>query len=129
MTNVVNVRRRFGANGTLSRLLTGFLLAGVAAATAQSQPAGPSRTPRFSVEEATIADLHRAIQHGQTTCRAIVESYIERARAYNGVCTQLVTRDGKPVSVATGPVRGGSRVAFPTATMAIASTLPKVEEY
>src|SRR5439155_23251933 len=47
----------------------------------------------FRVEEATIADLHRAIQQGETTCKAIVQAYIERARAYNGTCTQLVTRD------------------------------------
>src|SRR5262252_2086368 len=128
MTLVVNVRRSFSASGATGRLVTGLLLAGVAAA-AQSQPSGPSRAPRFRIEEATIADVHRAIQQGQTTCRAIVESYIERARAYNGTCTQLVTRDGKPVPAAAGPVRTGSRVSFPTSTLAIASVLPKFEDY
>ncbi len=128
MTKVVNARRASAIN-TAVRLFTGFLLAGVAAAAAQSPPAGPPRTSRFSVEEATIADVHRAIQHGQTTCRAIVESYVERARAYNGVCTQLMTRDGMPVQAAAGPVRAGSRVTFPTSTTPIASVLPKIEEY
>ena len=128
MTKVSDVRRIFAATGTTARLFTGLLVAGVAAA-AQSQPAGPPRTPRFNVEEATIADVHRAIQQGQTTCRAIVESYIERARAYNGVCAQLMTRDGTPVPAATGPVRAGSRVSFPTSTTAIASVLPRIDEY
>src|SRR5689334_15162055 len=128
MTTVVDVRRGFKAHGTTGRLVTGLLLAGATAA-AQSEPARPSRASRFSVEEATIADVHRAIRRGQTTCRAIVESYLERARAYNGTCAQLMTRDGKPVPAATGPVRAGSRVTFPTSTMAVSSVLPKIEEY
>src|SRR6266851_5110363 len=66
----------------------------------------------FRVEEATIADLHRAIQQGETTCRAIVQTYIERARAYNGTCTQLVTRDGAPVTAGAGAVRAGSATSF-----------------
>ena len=128
MTTVIDVRRAFAATGTTARLFAGLLLAGVAAA-AQSQPPGRPRTPRFNVEEATIADVHRAIQQGQTTCRAIVESYIERARAYNGVCAQLMTRDGASVPAATGPVRAGSRVTFPTSTTGIGSVLPKIDEY
>ena len=38
-----------------------------------------------------------AIKSGQTSCRAIVQAYIERAKAYNGTCTALVTADGKPI--------------------------------
>jgi amidase len=128
MTKVVDARRGFTAGGTTGRLFMGLLLAGVAA-TAQSQRPGPPRTVRFHVEEATIVDVHRAIQQGQTTCRGIVESYIDRARAYNGTCAQLVTRDSKQVPAAAGPVRAGSRVTFPTSTMAITSVLPKIEEY
>ena len=45
-----------------------------------AQPSGP-----FRLEEATIADVHRAIQQGQITCRGLVQAYIDRARAYNGV--------------------------------------------
>ena len=115
-------------SGTIGRLLTAVLLASAAAA-AQSQTSRVPRTSRFHVEEATIADVHRAIQQEQTTCRAIVESYIERARAYNGPCTQLVTRDGAAVPAAAGPVRAGARVSFHTSTTAIASVLPKFEEY
>ena len=96
---------------------------------AQRSDATPRVPSRFHVEEATIADLHRAIQQGETTCRAVVESYVERARAYNGACTQLVTRDGNPILPTTGPVRAGAPVSFPTSTMSVASVLPTFEAY
>jgi hypothetical protein len=38
----------------------------------------------FQLEEATIADLHRAIRAGETTLGALVQRYIDRARAYSG---------------------------------------------
>src|SRR5712692_4672729 len=83
----------------------------------------------FRVEEATIADLHRAIQQGETTCRAIVQTYIERARAYNGTCTQLVTRDGATIAAQAGIVRAGSATSFPASTTAVGSVLPRFDEY
>src|SRR5688572_21759114 len=43
----------------------------------------------FRIEEASISDMHRAIQSGQVTCTDIVQAYIERAKAYNGTCTAL----------------------------------------
>ena len=45
----------------------------------------------FGFEEATIEELHAAIQAGRTNCVALVGHYIERARAYNGVESRLVT--------------------------------------
>jgi len=46
----------------------------------------------FHVEEATIADMHAAIQSGETTCTEIIQQYIARAKVYNnGLCTALVT--------------------------------------
>src|SRR3972149_6885890 len=47
---------------------------------------------RFQLEEATITDVHRAIQAGQLTCRGLVQAYIDRAKAYNGVSDRLGTR-------------------------------------
>jgi len=45
---------------------------------------GPAPEPaRFSVEEATIADLHAALDAGRATCRQIVESYLDRIDAYD----------------------------------------------
>mgnify|MGYP003352579215 CR=1 FL=1 len=59
----------------------------------------------FQLEEATIGELHAAIQRGQITCVEVVQRYIARVRAYNGVSSMLVTQDGAPVAPATGTVR------------------------
>ncbi len=48
---------------------------------------------QFHLMEATIPDVHRAIQEGQITCRGLVQAYVNRARAYNGTCNALVTED------------------------------------
>src|SRR5262245_19802633 len=84
---------------------------------------------RFQVEEATIEDVQRAIQEGRTTCTDVVHAYLERARAYNGICTQLVTVDGKPVAPKPGVVRAGSPVRFPSATTAVSTVLPIFDQY
>jgi amidase len=39
----------------------------------------------FRLEEATIDELHQAIRAGHTTCVQVVQHYLDRARAYNGV--------------------------------------------
>jgi amidase len=83
----------------------------------------------FAVEESTIEGVHRAIQSGATTCKQIVQSYVDRARAYNGICTRLVTRDGAPVKVGLGPVRAGAPLKFPKETVAASSILPNFGEY
>lgn len=85
--------------------------------------------PRFRLEEATIADLHAAIRAGETTCVGIVEGYLARARAYNGPCSLLVTEDGAPVPEATGAVRAGAPLRFPTATVRAADLLPDLARY
>jgi Asp-tRNA(Asn)/Glu-tRNA(Gln) amidotransferase A subunit family amidase len=58
-----------------------------------------------------------------------VQAYLERASAYNGVCTQLVTSDGKASPAATGATRAGSPLRFPTKTTAASSLLPSLDEY
>jgi amidase len=83
----------------------------------------------FAVEESTIEGVHRAIQSGATTCKQIVQSYVDRARAYNGICTRLVTKDGAPVKVGPGPVRAGAPLKFPKETIAASSILPNFSEY
>ena len=62
----------------------------------------------FHLEEATIEEIHHAIQDGQISCQGLVQAYVDRARAYNGACTQLVTLDGAPIAPASGPIRAGS---------------------
>ncbi len=83
----------------------------------------------FQVEEATIAALHAAIQAGHTTCVAVVEQYLARARAYNGVASLLVTEDGARVSEAPGTVRAGKPLAFPTETVPASALFPDLDKY
>src|SRR5262245_50090844 len=61
-----------------------------------TQQQGSAQPFRFHLLEATISDVHRGIQEGQLTCRALVQAYVNRARAYNGTCNQLVTEDMAP---------------------------------
>ena len=106
-------------------------LAGAAAAavalTIAAVPAA-AQSP-FKIEEASIAGIQKAIKTGQTTCQQVVEAYIERAKAYNGTCTALVTADGKPIAPATGTVRAGAPITFPTQTVAISTIFPRYSEY
>jgi Asp-tRNA(Asn)/Glu-tRNA(Gln) amidotransferase A subunit family amidase len=83
----------------------------------------------FQIEEASIASIHAAIKSGQTTCRAVVQAYIDRAKSYNGTCTALVTADGAPIPAATGAVRAGSPITFPTSTVPVTSIFPNFKEY
>jgi Asp-tRNA(Asn)/Glu-tRNA(Gln) amidotransferase A subunit family amidase len=83
----------------------------------------------FRVEEATIAELHGAIKAGRTTCVAVVEQYLARARAYNGVASMLVTADGADIPPASGVVRAGAPLAFPTKTVAAATVFPDLDKY
>ena len=83
----------------------------------------------FQLVEATIDELHAAIQSGETTCVAVVEEYIARARAYNGMSSMLVTEDGAPVPTATGAVRAQSPIQFPTETVKASDVLPDLDQY
>lgn len=83
----------------------------------------------FRLEEATIAEVHRAIQTGQITCRGLVQAYVDRAKAYNGVSDRLVTTDGAPISPAPGTVRAGSSLKFPVETVAISTLVPDFNQY
>ena len=83
----------------------------------------------FCLEEATIDEMHRAIQAGEITVVEIVKHYIARARAYNGVSSALVTEDRKPVPPARGTVRAGAPVSFPTETVKASTILPDLDKY
>ena len=83
----------------------------------------------FPIEEATIGGIQRAIQEGETTCVQVVEAYVERARAYNGICTQLVTADGGPVAPGRGAVRAGVPIEFPSTTVPVREILPDYDDY
>ena len=89
----------------------------------------PLRAPAkpFRLEEATIDDLHRAIRSGATTVTAVVQGYLARARAYNGVASMLVTPDGAPVAAAKGVVRAGQELKFPRETVNASTILPDLD--
>ncbi len=84
---------------------------------------------RFQIEEATIDSIQSAIKSGQVTCKGVVQAYIDRAKAYNGICTAMVTPDGAPVPAVTGLVRAGVAATFPTTTRAASTFLPNLSEY
>ena len=83
----------------------------------------------FRVEEATITELHKAIREGRTTCVDVVNQYVERVRAFNGVASMLVTKDGTAVALAKGTVRGQAPLRFPTQTIKASSLLPDLDKY
>lgn len=83
----------------------------------------------FLVEETTIDSIHDAIRRGDTTCAQIVRAYLNRARAYNGICTQLVTADGGSISPGAGTVRAGVPLVFPSTTMAVSEVLQDYKDY
>ena len=83
----------------------------------------------FRVEEATIEELHQAIKAGKTTCVAVVQQYIDRVRAYNGVASMLVTADGAPIPEALGAVRAEAPLHFPTETVVATKVLPNLDNY
>ena len=88
-----------------------------------------AQNARFRLDEATIGDLHAAIQSGRTTCVDVVQHYIDRVRAYNGVASLLVTEDGMPIPEARGAVRGLSPLRFPAETVKASTILPDLHKY
>ena len=104
-------------------------LAAFAAAVLFGAGAARTASAEFTVEEATIDDIQNAIKNGDVTCQGVVQAYIDRAKAYNGVCAALVTADGKPIPEATGTTRAGSPLLFPTKTVAASSLIPSLEQY
>ncbi len=88
-----------------------------------------AQSGKFAIEEITINGLHTAIQNGDTTCKQVVQAYIDRVKAYNGACTRLVTQNGNPIEQAFGNRRTGSLVKFPTDTVAVDQVLPDLDQY
>src|SRR5580765_8707852 len=100
-----------------------------AAAVLTLVPHVASAQGQFRIEEATITDMQNAIKSGQTTCQAVVQAYINRAKAYNGSCTALVTADGAAIPPAAGAVRAGSPLKFPTKTVAVSTIFANFRDY
>jgi hypothetical protein len=71
----------------------------------------------------------RGDRPGATNVFAVVQHYLARVRAYNGVASALVTLDGAPVAEATGVVRAGAPLKFPTQTVKASIILPDLDKY
>ena len=89
----------------------------------------PSAFAQFRIEEASIAGIQSAIRSGQTSCKQVVQMYIDRAKAYNGACTELLTKDGAPIPPSMGMVRAGAPVQYPTKTAAASTVFPDLDQY
>ena len=109
----------------MNRIKSAFLLAAILSISSYTLVDKKS----FQIEESSIDELHTAIQKGKTTCVDVVQAYLERARAYNGVCTQLVTKDGASIAPVPGTVRAGQALQFPTTTVAVDKLLPDFSRY
>jgi amidase len=59
----------------------------IAVSALTAAPAGAQRST-FRLEEATIADVHRAIMARQLTTSQLVNEYLKRIAAYNGTCVK-----------------------------------------
>ena len=92
-------------------------------------PDQATQSKAFQLEEATIDQLHAAIRGGQITLVEVVQHYIKRVQGFNGVSSMLVTTDGADVPLATGTVRGGAPLKFPTKTVKASTFLPDLEKY
>jgi len=73
--------------------------------------------------------MHKAIQSGATTCKQVIEGYVARAKAYNGMCTAPVTADGGKLPRVSGAVRAGSKIKFPTDSVALGKIVPDLDQY
>jgi amidase len=67
-----------------------FAVLGIAASLLLARPTPASAAPawQFHLEEATIADVHRAIRARQITAGELVNLYFKRIEAYNGACVK-----------------------------------------
>lgn len=84
----------------------------------------------FHLQEATIDGIQGAIRAGDVTCKQVVEGYIARAKAYNGICSKLVTADGAKIpGKIMGTVRAGAPLKFPLDTIAISKQIPDFDKY
>jgi len=104
-------------------------LAGCTALLICASASSVAQQGKFHVEEASITDIQSAIKSGQTTCKQVVQAFIARAKAYNGVCTALLTKDGAPVAPSTGMVRAGAPIKYPTQTVAVETEFPGFDQY
>jgi Asp-tRNA(Asn)/Glu-tRNA(Gln) amidotransferase A subunit family amidase len=81
----------FGFAASVLAINLGFGASSIFAQVSRPSPASKASAPwKFRLEEARIEDIHRAIKSGQITCAKLVQAYINRIRAYDGMCVAPV---------------------------------------
>ena len=73
--------------------------------------AAGAQSGRFHLEEATIADVHRAIRAKQITATQIVQLYFKRIEAYNGLVVTNVDAIRDVIELSNGDVIGAGQLA------------------
>jgi amidase len=73
---------------TLRMLIVGAAMSALSLSAAHPVQAADKTKRSFKLEEATIADVHSAIQSKQLTSTQLVTLYFKRIKAYNGVCVR-----------------------------------------
>lgn len=63
-----------------------LLAPAVAEAKRPPRPKRPTRSRKFHLLETTISEIHKALKNREITCVELVELYLDRIEAYNGVC-------------------------------------------
>ena len=79
--------------------LAGIILLAVAAA-ACNTPGTPATTTPFSVVEATIPEMQKAMLDGRTSSRHVVEQYLQRIALYNSKFNAVITVNPKALEEA-----------------------------
>ena len=120
--------RRAGARTSPAAGTLAVLCLVVIACAVPSSDAEPGASQEFQLVEATITAIHEAIAAGTIMCTGVVQAYIDRARAYNNMCTRLVTEDGAPVPPATpaSPPYGAEGASGATQAVTAVLGLPEI---
>src|SRR5215510_5026063 len=85
--NIIDRSNSNGRTAVDKRRICSAML-GISAALLLAMDANAQPAWRFHLEEATIADVHRAIQAKQITAEQLVSLYLKRVDAYNGTCVK-----------------------------------------
>src|SRR5215207_4401062 len=83
-----------------SRAAIFFVAACAAACNSTPNNQTPSNQPPFSVVEATIPDMQKAMQEGRISSRRLVEQYLQRIALYNDKFNAVITVNAKALEEA-----------------------------
>ena len=83
----------------LALLVIGLFTFVTAKPSAAAPPAGTFGESKFHLLDATISDVQNAIKTHQLTCTQLVQLYLARIKAYNGVCVSQPNGQLEPITV------------------------------